>query len=154
MYKCLECGSTFDEGKIYEEAVGKYGDAECYESHRGCPMCGGDYEELYECEICGAEILAGESNGGVCEECIENHGHDIDVCVSIGKASKDEIKINSFLACVFSENDIEMILIEHLKKHVQLTRFFSDEIKAKIKDYIESDKDWFGEMLAKEVNKK
>ena len=41
MYKCLDCGSVFDECEVtqVEDFVGYYGDARAYETWDGCPFC-------------------------------------------------------------------------------------------------------------------
>ena len=49
-YRCDECGHIFEQGeeKITIQPHG--------EEMSGCPLCGGSYEELQECEICGAPL--------------------------------------------------------------------------------------------------
>ena len=49
MYRCYECGNLFEEG---EQAVWyeNYGDEISEEMFNGCPVCNGDYEEVYQCK--------------------------------------------------------------------------------------------------------
>ena len=41
MYKCLDCGSVFDEYDAIQvgDFVGYYGDEKAYEMWNGCPYC-------------------------------------------------------------------------------------------------------------------
>lgn len=60
MYKCLDCGHIFDEGeeKTYTETHGeRFAPSERW---KGCPVCGGAFEQTIRCEECGAEHLADE----------------------------------------------------------------------------------------------
>lgn len=60
MYKCLDCGHIFDEGgeKNYTETHGeRFAPSERW---KGCPVCGGAFEQTIRCEECGAEHLADE----------------------------------------------------------------------------------------------
>lgn len=53
-YRCNECGHIFEEGEqtVWQET---HGFAEPpYETMSGCPLCQGDYDEVYPCKICGA----------------------------------------------------------------------------------------------------
>lgn len=73
MYICLDCNTTFSTPRQYIETHGfDYGP---YESHWGCPKCGGAYIEAYECDKCGQYILEDyiELNDGtlICDRCYE-----------------------------------------------------------------------------------
>lgn len=134
MYKCEKCGHLFEEGeqkKRYEDNGEEW---QCY------PLCGGDFEEAETCEICGA--VAEELHGGVCVECIKENSN-FEICYKASEESKEEIKINSFLAEYFSASDIEKILFDRLKEMNEAGE------KIDCTEFIESDVDWFGEQIAR-----
>lgn len=72
-YICRNCGETFDEPLTYVERHGlEHGP---YETMTCCPVCGGDYEEASECEMCGCVLPLSE----VClSEDLD--GRDLQVC--------------------------------------------------------------------------
>ena len=77
-YICHNCGETFDEPRGYTERHGlEHGP---YETLTCCPVCGGDYEEAAECEVCGcvlplSEVCLSEDLDGrdvqVCSDCAD-----------------------------------------------------------------------------------
>lgn len=142
-YICLDCGRIFEDGeqKTWSESRGEFWGVSCSEEMSGCPDCGGDYEEITLCEICGEEEAG---KGGVCKKCIDEHRKDFDLCYKIGAEEPEEIKINSLLKSLFEPSDIEAILVEYIKnqwKDVDCSPF------------IDSDIGWFAENLIEEVNK-
>lgn len=148
MYKCLKCGHVFDEGEqhVWKGSVGEFWGEPCYELISGCPHCHGDYEDAKECSICGKAFVNDELFGGVCEDCIEKHGKNIDMAVKVGSHFKDSVYLNCIFTTFFDTNEIEKILFDELnKKHL------NGEID--LKEFIDNDIGWFGEYLAKEVKK-
>lgn len=135
--KCYDCGHIFDESERehWVEPHGEFLD--------GCPLCKGNYAETKTCKICGGEFLDEELSGGVCDECIEEHGKDFDICYKIAGGEKKEIEINSLLASLYSASDIETILYHYTK-----CADFVDCLA-----FINEDKDWFAEKLVEEVSK-
>lgn len=146
-YKCLECGYVFSEYEIdrWVEEVGEYEGQPCMESHGGCPMCHGDFEEAERCKVCNGYHLSNELHGGVCDECIDEYRKDFDSCYEISLGEKETIKINSLLATLFDEGDIQAILIEYIKTKCP---------DIDCSEYIDEDISWFGEQVAKEVKKR
>lgn len=66
MYKCVECGNIFDDGEqrtVRED----YG-----ETISVCPVCGGAYEEAYNCIKCGDVFLINELNEHICSDCLRD----------------------------------------------------------------------------------
>lgn len=68
MFKCEECGHLFEEGEqeiIIERHGFDYGDGEVFSY---CPRCGGTYEEVKACKICGSyeDMKPGED---YCQDC-------------------------------------------------------------------------------------
>lgn len=60
VYRCNECGHLFENGeeKLWKEPHG--------ETNKGCPLCGGMYEEMFDCQICGNHT---KSDDDLCDEC-------------------------------------------------------------------------------------
>lgn len=72
MYRCTECGNLFEEG---EQAIWYENQGECHgviamEQFSGCPVCGGDYEEVHQCKKCGDWHTEDELYDGWCEDCL------------------------------------------------------------------------------------
>ena len=145
-YKCLECGHIFEEGEqaTWSESRGEFWGFPCSEEVDGCPLCKGDYEETTPCKICGSEHLEEDLNGGVCNECIDRYKNDFDMCLKVSENDKVPVKINALVAWLIDEGDIEQILIEYLK-----SRYSTIDCS----EYIDDDRDDFGEKLAQEVKK-
>ena len=70
MFRCCECGNLFEEGEqaVWEEPHGL--DSPPYEKFGGCPVCKGDYEEVYQCKECGDWHSEDELYEGWCEKCL------------------------------------------------------------------------------------
>lgn len=136
-YKCLECGHIFENGEAREV---REDDGYVYV----CPICGGDFEKTVKCSLCKGEFLEDELNGGVCDECIDEYRNQAKICVDISEqeGTKAKINVNYLIPFILSEEDINDILIEYIKK---------EKPNADCGEYIDEDISWFGEMLAKEV---
>ena len=98
MYKCCECGHLFEEG---EQAVWYENQGECHgvtamEKFSGCPLCNGDYEEVYQCKECGEWHTEDEMYDGWCENCLRetiNYDTFFEYC----EANKDEQYLDIFV---------------------------------------------------------
>lgn len=136
-YKCLECGHIFENGEAREV---REDDGYVYV----CPICGGDFEKTVKCSLCKGEFLEDELNGGVCDECIDEYRNQTKICIDISEqeGTKAKINVNYLIPFILSEEDINDILIEYIKK---------EKPNADCSAYIDEDISWFGEMLAKEV---
>jgi hypothetical protein len=145
-YRCLDCGHLFESGEegCSKEYRGEHFGQDCYEKMSCCPLCGGDFDEAKPCKICGFYELEEELTlNHVCNKCIDSYKYDIDSCYDIGKNENQDIELNLFLSIMFSKDDIENILLNELKKQkfVDCSRF------------IDSDREWFADMILKEVKK-
>ncbi len=69
---CTDCGHKFDEPEEYSEPSGL---DDCPMKYKGCPKCGGNYEELGECDYCGNEVPRSSLYLVVSEK-----GHKIHIC--------------------------------------------------------------------------
>ena len=88
MYRCRECGNLFEEGEqaVWEETHGL--DSPPYEKFSGCPICKGDYEQVYQCKKCGDWHTEDELYDGLCDKCL-----------------RESINYDTFLAYCESKND-------------------------------------------------
>ena len=142
-YKCDHCVREFEEPDIITEAHG-ITDGSC-EKIGVCPYCKGYFEEMHKCEICGEYFTEDELSGGVCDECIYEHSTDIELCHKLGEEAEETIKINGFIASVFTEEQINEILWNRIK---EINRM----VNISCYDFIDSDKSWFAEKLIEEKN--
>ena len=142
-YKCDHCVREFEEPDIITETHGMT-DGSC-EKIGVCPYCKGYFEEMAQCRICGEYFTEDELSGGVCDECIYEHSTDIELCHKLGEEAEETIKINGFIASVFTEEQINEILWNRIK---EINRM----VNISCYDFIDSDKSWFAEKLIEEKN--
>lgn len=138
MYKCLECGSVFEEPKFYKESR-PYGSGFVFEELSGCPSCGEGFDEAFECDCCGEYFTKDEMIDGVCKDCIEdvvsrNKNNFKDCFLMCKDEEKVSVEINLFLSEMFSEAQIEEILIKELLVTsafglVDCSKFLNDNVE-------------------------
>lgn len=145
MYKCTECGHIFESGEEARWFETHGLDCEPYEECCGCPICKGGFDDADRCAICGTVHFESDLNGGVCDDCIDKYRHDFDACYSIAPEEKETIEINSLLASLFYESDIEQILKEYVRDRMP---------DVDCSHYIDTDKSWFGERLVERSDEK
>ena len=98
MYRCESCGNLFEEGEqaVWEERHGL--DSPPYETRSGCPVCKGDYEEVYQCKKCGDWHSEDELYDGWCEKCLRE-SINYDTFFEYCEANKDENYLDIFVMC-------------------------------------------------------
>ena len=98
MYRCCECGNLFEEGEqaVWEETHGL--DSPPYEKFSGCPLCKGDYEEVYQCDSCGDWHTEDELYEGWCEKCLRE-SINYDTFFEYCEANKEEQYLDTFVMC-------------------------------------------------------
>ena len=143
MYECHRCGKHFEEPDIITETHGL--DSPPYEKVAVCPYCHGWFEEMYQCKVCGQFFTDDELTMSVCDECIYEHEINAELCHKFGEEAEESIKINGFIASVFSEEQINEILWNRIK---EINRIVNVSCYA----FIDRDKSWFAEQLIKEKN--
>ena len=102
MYRCLNCGNLFEDG---EQATWYENQGECHGSiamgrFDGCPVCRGDYEEVYQCKECGDWHSEGDLYDGWCEKCLRetiNYDTFLEYC----EANSDEQYLDIFMMSDF-----------------------------------------------------
>lgn len=146
MYKCLECGHVFDEEDVaeWEESRGEYWGSPCYEKMSGCPVCHGEYEEAKICLICGRLCNDSEINYGICDDCIDSYTFKFEKCYELSIGEYEEVKINSLVASILDNGDINQILVEYIRKNLP---------DIDCSNFINYDRSWFAEQISKEKNK-
>jgi hypothetical protein len=138
MYKCLECGAVFEEPKFYKESR-PYGSGFAFEELSGCPSCGEGFENAYKCDSCGEYFTRDEMIDGVCKDCIEDvvsrNKNNLKSCFLMCKdEEKVSVEINLFLSEMFSQSQIEEILIKELLVTsafglVDCSKFLNDNVE-------------------------
>ena len=127
MYRCCECGNLFEEGEqaVWEETHGL--DTPPYEKWSGCPVCKGDYEEVYQCKECGEWHTEDDLYAGWCEKCLRetiNYDTFFEYC----EASKDGNYLDTFVMCYllncdevpkYPSYEFHQLMIETYKERVE-----------------------------------
>lgn len=151
-YRCLDCGHIFEEGEQaqWNEDCGEFWGMDCSKKMSGCPLCKGEYEETVPCKICGSEHLEEELDCGVCDDCVDEYKHNIDMCLKIGSEDVEDVELNCFLASIYSRQDIEHILFEHLKEK---QKYMKEYVQKDCEKFVEDNRSWFAETLEREVKK-
>jgi hypothetical protein len=143
MFHCNSCEKDFakETSELDDMGVTKY-----------CSECGSqDYYLMANCLECKKPFDAEELYHGLCEECLEAHANlETAIPYSMG-AIKTEIEINPLLAVLFSENEIEEILlglVDDIKRLVPSTHLY-EFIKFSTQEFCLDDKDGFSKYLKK-----
>ncbi|MBR5823673.1 MAG: hypothetical protein IKY67_05990 [Paludibacteraceae bacterium] len=74
---------------------------------------------------------------GVCDNCLEKCENDLEICLKIGALSTEKVEINSCIASILDENEINIILADYLRQ--------CEDVSCKY--FIDEDKSWFAEQL-------
>ena len=125
MHKCTECGNLFEEGEqaTWEETHGL--DSPPYEKWSGCPVCKGDYEEVYQCDSCGDWHTDDELYDGWCEKCLRE-SINYDTFFEYCEANRDEQYLDIFMMSDFLCMDcpdnvspeFHLLMVETFKRKV------------------------------------
>lgn len=138
-YKCLKCGTVFDEPSEEIELRGFVGGDYAYESTASCPHCGGDFVETKKCARCGKEYGSDEIYGGVCIHCINEKREDFDAIYNISVCDTVSVKINALLATLLDSADINEILRKYMHENAP---------NVDCSAFIDEDLNYIGEALA------
>ena len=144
-YFCLDCKGSCESNELgsYSECVGEFWGSPAYQSFAVCPYCGSEeIVEAMECKVCGTVYPEDEIHGAVCDECLNKYKQDPQRCYDVTKEHKTEISINDFLAQMFTESEIEKILLD-----------FCLERKVDCTEYVDWDKSWFGDCIIEHNSK-
>ena len=127
MYRCENCGNLFEEGKqeVWYENQGECHGRIAMERFDGCPVCRGDYEEVYQCKECGDWHSEDELYDGWCEKCLRetiNYDTFFEYC----EANKDEQYLDIFMMSDFLRMDcpdnvspeFHLLMVETFKRKV------------------------------------
>ena len=144
-YICKACGEVINEAEIVskrEEVAEGY-----YENYGVCPHCESDaLYEAEQCERCGEWFPIDDMVEGYCQDCAEEilHSYDYDAegIYKVTKGETEHVDINSFLASVFSDVEIEDILLDKAIERAKTDKQFGLDLY-KFDWYIREDKEWF-----------
>jgi hypothetical protein len=118
MLKCERCSAIFDESELrcVFDPVGECGDRTAYVERGLCPECGNDeYEEAFECAVCGEYFTTDELAGNICRECLHKYDRDFETCREASLGWSEKVEINALLASLFTPSDIEDILFDYIR---------------------------------------
>ena len=137
MFKC--CGELFEFEDLKKE-FNSYGLGDgSGETFLVCPFCKGTPDEAHLCKDCGEWFTMDELTGGLCDECLEKlknqYRFNIDKCVELCGEETESVNLSSFVLSMFSESQIEEILLNELRKSE----------KVDFLPFIEYDIEWFVE---------
>lgn len=144
MFKCLNCGHIFEKGEEthwHDVPVEFWGNV-CAEDAAGCPICKGEYEETTQCIVCGSQHFESELIDSICKNCIDKYRDDFKMCYNISRSEKEEVKIKSIFAELFTPTEIEIILLEYVMTNCP---------NIDCSKFIDSDIYWFAEKLEEEI---
>lgn len=141
MYKCEDCGELYEKAPVCRENRGEFWGDSAEEEIAVCD-CGGTLVDAEQCAICGEYYAEYELISGVCDCCISKQNSNVDFCVEVGEICPESVKINGFLASMFSADEINEILKREIKGATGVD----------CSEFIATDKSWFAEKL-KEVTK-
>ena len=149
-FKCVSCGHIFEDGEQaeWEEKHGL--DTPPYENFSGCPLCRGEYEETVKCKCCGADFLEEELTSGFCDDCVgelkEQYRYNPQKCYELSKDETAKVEINYFLSCMFTEKQIEEILLFNVRRASAL-------MPIDCSAFLEADRSWLEDKIIEEVKK-
>ena len=100
---------------------------------------------MHKCKICGEYFTDDELTNDVCDFCFCEYDNDIEICYAISKGADESVNINSFLASVFAEDEINEILMSYARLTQKIEPI-------SCREFIESDKEWFAEKIKENKN--
>ena len=134
MYKCLDCGETFEEPASVRETHGfTDGFAETFYM---CPYCNGEYEEAKQCKECDEWHTENELYDGWCEKCLRET-INYDTFFAYCEANKGENYLDLFVMTEFF--DVEMPKYSSYDFHNLMIRVYCERVNG-----IKVDKRLFG----------
>ena len=150
MYICENCGKLREELSSYDYFDNVDGNpsmsGRAHEEDTYCNSCWGHFVEAVECKICGEWTDA--NKGNICENCLKEHTNITTAIAYADKTmDKNEVKINSFIADLFDENQIDYILKNAIVEMVNSGNYNKEFFDKKVKDFCYNDKSHFIDYL-------
>ncbi len=135
MYVCPNCGRTIETlpkiKEIHDELDGNPWEwvSDC------CCKCGGYFEEAYQCQVCDDYYCEDEINDGVCFACLERNLKPDSILNFIDKEPTfpERVNIKSIFLSVFTDSEINQILLNELKKSIVDLRMLPNSLENAIK---------------------
>lgn len=142
--KCSRCGTVVRECELetHSQRIGYYGDQPISESLYDYECsCGGGFEYATQCGVCGEYFVDDFFCLSACEDCIDKELSNVGNLLEQGEESKTLVEINGFLASVFSEEQINEILLNVFEG--------ADKIKQRelAREFYESDRTAFADFM-------
>lgn len=147
---CKDCGKLFNEEDLeivgecepeYEYIPTEVGTITHFVGWVGgdidyhCPDCGGELAPATHCECCG-ELKAIHGNNWVCDDCKDEfiEKEPLNVAFGLGEYSYVAKPINGFIDYLFTQDEINRILIDYVKEHKKdiVTEFLAKKYARRI----------------------
>ena len=106
--------------------------------------CGGNIVEMKTCKKCGKETT---SEYSLCGECISKY-KTLESALDIGEEWNETLEINGFLASVFTPAEIEVILIDVIKRYDEAI------LDSFVLGYCNDDEEYFKEYVERKWEKR
>lgn len=148
MFICEDCGSVMNEdGIVHRKSWLSDYRGGTYEEYECCP-CGGDVYEAEQCKLCGEYFDKGDLYNGICDDCLKEE-MTVENAIKCGDEvdARKEISVNGFLASVFSQEEIEKLLLEELDARIVASRTGAIKAIELAKNFCEEDIGWFADWL-------
>lgn len=144
MVICENCGAVMHEEDLVhcKSWLSDYRGG-TYEEYDVCP-CGGDVREAEQCKSCGEYFDKDDMCDGYCEECLKEK-MTVDNAIKCGEEidARTEISLNGFLASVFSEEEIDQLLLTELEKRISSSREGAVKAINLAEEFCKEDMSWF-----------
>lgn len=154
-YKCNGCGHIFEDGEEKRLIDYTCKDQGLFESVGVCPVCGEDFDEVFECRDCGSLFNPDLDlyEGNICKECLLEK---INYSTALEYFEKRDILVD-FMVCVYFGCDCHFVEITQSMKNEMRDTFnrrkfedlmmnSSNFIKCVV-EYIEEDLDDFARFI-------
>lgn len=143
MYICEDCGKIYEDEEAVSVEEMPYGEEHCglgkpiWDNNRveveTC-SCGGELVKAKKCEKCGEWMP--DNIYHICSDCRDKYA-TLDAMIEMGAEWQNKFALNGFLTSIFSAKEIELILIDVLKRR-------DDEfVNAQIKEFCDFDIECF-----------
>ena len=121
----------------------------CYETMNAPCECGGEFVEAVQCAVCGKYKEKDEYS--VCDECLEE-AETLENALEYGAEAEETIEINGFLAQVFSNTEIEEILVRELNN--ARNSFMKPFVQEMISEYVNEDRGTFSDFVDRRASER
>lgn len=148
MVICEKCGAIIREDDLIHRKY-KLSDYRggIYENDCRC-SCGGDVNEAKQCKACGEYFNADDMHGEYCEDCLTSE-MTVDNAIKCGAEvdARREVSLNGFLASLFSEEEIDALLLREMERRMAKSRRNTMTAINRAEWFCKEDESWFADWV-------